>query len=249
MNRIVSSLVLSSLLVSSLGHAGGMGDTGAGCAPSFFASLEGGYVASSITGLSLSGLGLTLTPKKTQDNYSGRIAAGLIRMMDDDFGVTAELGWGYYGSTTFSGASDLTTRSLSISEKYSLTGFDALIGGTYLQPNYTLSLKIGGMIQNMLENRKTSAFNLSPILPSLSTAIVRYNGKENRTQVLPELKLGAGYNFDANWSIIGSYLFVYGPGSKSTYNITDDSSLLATAEVNHQNAMLNSIMIGVQYTV
>lgn len=236
MKKIVLASLLSSVSLSSSVYAGSMGDTS--CTPSGFISLEGGYTWNKISGLEVLFDTLSFRPVKNQDQLSGRLAGGLINMLDDEFGITGELGWGYYGRTTFNIDTTFGGFPLSFSNRYTLSGFDALIGITYIQTYYTLYAKVGGLIQNMQQNN-TATY----IAPS----VFDFNQKENSAAVLPTVKLGAGYNIDANWSITGSYTFAYGATTKTTLAYNSLSSSL-TAKINTQNPMMNILMLGVQYT-
>lgn len=238
--------LLSALSFSSIIHAGGMGDSNFCC--SAFMSLEGGYTWNTIDGYSFALLGTNtfITSTETQDQYSARLAAGMINMMDDQFGVTGELGWGYYGKTTLNpnlanNAVLIPGNSLTIS--HTLSGFDALLGIAYMQPSYSLSLKAGALIQNM-QTHTTAVFAPAFALPFVNS----YSIKENKTAVLPEVKLGAAYNFNENWAVTGAYIFALGSDTKTSgaFNI---NTLTGNININNQNPTINSLMLGVQYTV
>jgi len=248
MKKIAFISLMSSLSLSPIVNAGAMGD--AGCSPSAFAAVEGGYTWSKIDGLEFtSGTGTaatstTVESTKKQNQYTVRLAAGVINMIDDSFGLTGELGWGYYGSTTF----DLPALSLvvpiNVTSKYTLTGFDALIGAAFVQPYYSLSFKVGGLIQNMQINNTASYTNLVAPLAGIYT----YNEKHNSTAVLPAIKLGAAYNIDQNWAITGSWLFAFGASPGTTLTYTPAAVTNVALDVNTQNPMTNSFMIGFQYS-
>jgi hypothetical protein len=244
MKKIVLASLMSSLSLSSFVHAGAMGD--AGCAPSGFVSLEGGYTWNSINGVEVTVPGLTFSPTKQLSQLSGRIAGGIIHMIDDSVGITGELGWGYYGRTTFSVDTTFSTVPVSLSSKYTITGFDVLVGVASIQTYYTLYAKVGGIIQNMQQNN-TAIFTTPAIVP-LPGTVYHFNDKHTSAAVLPAIKLGAGYNIDANWSITGSYLFAYGANTKTQFNYSTSPTVLV-AKVNTQNPMMNAFMLGIQYSV
>ena len=101
MNKLTLIPLFSVLSFSSFTYAGGMGESGL-ANTSGFVSLEGGYATSTIANFNFDIVGFgggAIESIKTNENYAGRLAGGLINMMDDQFGVTSEIGWGYYGRT------------------------------------------------------------------------------------------------------------------------------------------------------
>lgn len=237
MKKIALISIVSSLAFNSYIYAGGMGD--ANCSPSAFASVEGGYTWNKIDGFSFVTPTTTFSAVKNQDQYTARLAAGVINMLDDEWGFTGELGWGYYGRTTFTLPVTALFTPVNLTSKYTLTGFDALIGLSFVQTYYTLSLKVGGMIQNMHHENTSITDNV---------LIVDYDltEKSNSAAVLPVVKLGAAYNIDANWSITGSYTLTYGANNGTT--ITYPAVGVPNISVNTQNPMMNTLMLGIQYS-
>ncbi|MBL7481166.1 hypothetical protein [Legionella bononiensis] len=245
MKKLTLLSLLSALSFSSVIHAGGMGDSNFCCAAFF--SLEGGYTWNTIDGydFAIVGTNTVITSQITNDQYTARLAAGMLSMFDDQFGATGELGWGYYGKTTLNpvgfGAAAQAPANLTMS--HTISGFDALLGIAYMQPYYSLSLKAGAMIQNM-QTHTTAVFSPAFAFPLINS----YSEKNNQTAVLPEIKLGAAYNFNENWALTGSYLFALGSNPKTTgaFNL---NTLTGSFNLNNQNPTLNSLLIGVQYTV
>ncbi len=208
--RIIISLI-TALSCTNIAFSGAMGDSNF-CANGFVA-VEGGYTWSEIADYNFTFNGLALTgisSRKKNNGATGRLAAGVLSMMDDEIGVTGELGWGYYGDVTLNPRNEsvILPIPVALSYKYALNGFDALIGVAYIQPYYSASLKIGAMVQNMLI---TSSDDLA-VFDNISTMV----NKTNSTAVLPEIKLGAAYNINTNWAITGAYSFVYGANMKTT---------------------------------
>lgn len=244
MKKIALVSLMSSLSFSSFIYAGAMGD--ASCAPSAFGSVEGGYTWNKIDGFDFTTGVTTYSATKNQDQLSVRLAAGVINMLDDDFGVTGELGWGYYGRSTF----DLPAASLfapiNATSQYTLSGFDVLIGAAYVQTYYSLSLKVGGLIQNM-QQKNTLTFT-DPGGLFADPAVYTFTGKHNHTAVLPAVKLGAAYNIDQNWSITGSWLFAFGATTGTTVTFTPAAITNFAVDVNTQNPMQNTFMLGIQYS-
>lgn len=244
MKKLTLLSLISALSCSPFVYAGGMGDSNMCC--SAFMSLEGGYTWNTLDGydFTISGTNLSLSSIETRDQYTARLAAGMIAMVDDDFGVTGELGWGYYGKTKFAPEATgfLTQVPAALSLSHTISGFDALLGVAFVQPSYSLSFKAGAMIQNM-QNKSTSEF-----FPFGLTSLESMTVKNNTTAVLPEIKLGASYNFNQNWALTGAYLFALGGRNRTTgdFNVNTFSSNL---NVNSQNPTLNSLLLGFQYTV
>lgn len=242
----LSLIYLASLLAfNSLGHAGGMGESGSCCTG--FMSLEGGYVWNTVDGYNLVLIGSSdaFSTTQTHDQYAARLAAGIISMMDDEFGVTGEVGWGYYGKSTqyprVLGSLALVPASIHTSQ--TLSGFDTLFGVSFIQPYYSLSLKLGAMFQNMVTD--TSAV-ISPLIgfPLIDTLTI----KRNNAAVLPELKVGAAWNFNENWSLTGAYMLALG-GSPKTTAVFNPVTLSAQLNMNSENPTINAALIGIQYTV
>jgi hypothetical protein len=245
MKKIALVSLMSALSFSSFLHAGAMGD--ANCAPSVFASVEGGYTWNKIDGVDITTGITTYSATKNEDQLSFRLAAGVINMLDDEFGVTGELGWGYYGRTTFDFPVTTLSQSVNTSSQYTLSGFDVLIGGAYIQTYYSLSLKVGGLIQNM--QQKNSLTFSDPTGVFADPAIYSITGKHNHTTVLPALKLGGAYDIDQNWSITGSWLFAFGATTGTSFTFTPAAITQFAVDDNTQNPMQNTFMIGIQYSV
>ncbi len=238
MNKITLISLISALSCGSLAHAGSMGGE---ITNSGFLAIEGGYAVNSIKNYDFAIIGdnTAITSIKSNQNYVGRIGAGMLFMMDEQFGITSELGWGYYGKTTLKPATGIFD---DITIKYTISGFDALIGIAYIQPSFSLSLKAGALIQNM-QKQTNAIVNDMLLFPD----VFSFNSKSVQTAALPEIKLGASYNIDSNWSITGAYVFAAGstPRLSGTFNV---NTLNATLISNTQNTTLNVGLLGIQYT-
>ncbi|CAM2801766.1 outer membrane beta-barrel protein [Legionella worsleiensis] len=245
MKKLTLLSLMSALSFSSVIHAGGMGEANS-CCSSYF-SLEGGYTWNNIDGYDFVILdnNTLLSSRLTDDEYTGRFAAGVLTMFADQFAATAEVGWGYYGKTTVNPARLNVAAAIpaALTSSHTLSGFDALLGVAYVQPYYSVSFKAGALIQNMQNN--TTAF----YSPDISLPLVdSYNEKAVQTAVLPEIKLGAAYNFNENWSLTGSYLFALGASPKTTgvFNLNNSTGSL---NVDKRNPTINTLLVGVQYTL
>lgn len=244
MKKTLLLSLISTLSCSTLSYAGGMGGDSSFCC-SAFVSLEGGYTWNMIHGYDFTFSGSNASISSLEDNqgYTGRLGGGMTSMIDDEFGVTGELGWGYYGKTDLNPSFNGVVVNIPgvISQSHTITGFDALIGVAYVQPSFNVSLKVGAMMQN-LQNKFEAAF-----APGVFPLFDSYYSKTNRTQVLPEIKLGGAYSFDNNWAITAAYLLVVGskPNFNADFNVNTGSFNYAS---NSQNPGLNTFLLGVQYS-
>lgn len=244
MKKITLLGLFSAMFYGSIAQAGDMGGSDF-CCTAFFAA-EGGYTWNSIDGYNFDlvgvGTSLFINSQKSRQQYTGRLAAGMLNLVDDQIGITGELGWGYYGRTTLSpviGTYHLVPYSLST--QYTVSGFDALLGVAWIQSYFNLSFKAGALFQNM----QTDEIATTPLF---NDSIGTISTKSNSTAVLPAIKLGAAYNFDSNWSITAAYLLAIG-GTPKTTGVLDVDTGRAVLNVNNQNPTMNSFLFGVQYTV
>jgi len=238
MKKLTLISLISALTCSSLVHAGGMGEQSGLCCTAFVA-LEGGYSTASFDNYNFDLVGApgSISSIKKNQNYAGRLGAGGLAMMDEQFGVTAELGWGYYGKVTLD-PNNLDFGELTIQR--TLTGFDALLGVAFVQPSYSLFFKAGALMQNMTTTT-TATDNFAIVADTISI-------KTNQTAALPEIKLGGSYNFDNNWGITAAYMLAYGSSSRThgTFNVNTGET---TLYINNVNPTTNTFLLGIQYTV
>lgn len=240
MKKITIISLFSALSCSSFTYAGGMGDVGVPCFTSFI-SLEGGLSDNTINKYNLvfEGVALPFTQTKSNKGISGRIAVGAGSKIED-LAVTGEMGWGYYGTTkvTITGPSNIGT----FTNNYALTGFDILAGIAWVPSNFILYLKAGAMIQNM-GNTATATITL----PAFSGIFALDN---NRTQALPEVKIGIGYSFADNWAITVAGLAVFGTSVKASgvLDLTAGSTD-TNVKVYDKNPSIGAVLVGLQYSI
>lgn len=245
MKRLSLISIASTLAFTTLLHAGSMGEPDACCTG--FMSLEGGYVWSTTGDYNLAVLGVTdaYSSTQTHDQYAARLAAGILSMMDDQFGITGEVGWGYYGKSTqyprFYGPAITAPATLRTSQQ--LSGFDTLFGVSFIQQYYSLYFKAGAMFQNMVTDTQAviAPFVGFPLIDTLTI-------KRNNAAVLPEIKVGAAWNFNENWALTGAYMLAIG-GSPKTTAVFNPTTLTANLNINTENPTINAALIGIQYTV
>lgn len=243
MKKLLFISILSTCSFSTVAFAGGMGEPTDCC--SAFLAVEGGYAWNNITGYDFSIIGANgrFISTESNDPYAARISAGVINMLNSEIAITGEFGWGYYGKTTQnpepSGLVTQLPATLSISQ--TLDGFDTLVGIAYVQDFYSLSLKAGALIQNI---RTDSSANFNPFGFAVFNTL---NVKTIKTAALPEIKVGAAYNFNPNWAITAAYMLAVG-GSPQTTGTFDITTGAASLTINTENPTLNVFMAGIQYT-
>lgn len=236
--------VFSLLSALSFGSAG---DAGAVCNPcsSVFLSLEGSYTKNSIDSFEFDVLGTpnSLFTVKQNQLGGGRIAAGVMRFLCDELGASAEIGWGSYGRTrlTAEGTGIFAAVPATFSAATTITGFDALVGASFLQPCYSLFLKAGALVEM---NHSTFDATFDPLTPIIFTSNT-FHFQGTRTGVLPEVKIGGSYIFNDNWSLTVAYMHAFGStvGARATFDPVTGS---ANFDARFPNPSLSSVMVGVQ---
>ncbi|MFI4918531.1 MAG: hypothetical protein ACHP65_03145 [Legionellales bacterium] len=230
--------LISTLLCSANTYADDMGSI------TPFVAIEGGYSRNAIDSFNFIAPIGTIGSTKTDRWYSGRLSGGMMNKINEDFGISGEIGWGYYGgasmSPTFTGAFAGSPTYLSI--KDTITGFDALMGFVFTQPCYSLFIKAGALVENF-----TTRTNFD--FPTLDASVNSANLESNSTQVLPEIKLGGSYNFNDNWAITAAYLHVVGFSPKITGYFNASGSALNSLQSNTKASTLDTVLFGIQYTI
>lgn len=221
----------------------------------FFIALEGGYSHSKTDGVQLNVINLfdvenflSVTSNSENSRFGARIALGAVKQLCELWGLSAEMGWGYYGRTRFPlSSSGFLTEFLdfnAIHVKSSLNGFDLLAGIVFTQTCYELYFKAGALIQNA-----HTEFNVDRtqfFAPVQAGLLGNVNIKANHTEALPEIKLGGAYYFYDNWAITASWTHVFGTRTKMPINI-DPSSTELIIPINTRNTTLDIAMLGLQY--
>ena len=252
MKKIFKLTTIALMSCSAYVYAGEMGVVGDAVSPltSFFV-FEGGYTWNKIQGFDFTTLapdGRIRSSEKKQ-GATGRIGAGMMHSFNDNFAVSTEIGYGYYGRTTLNpvltGFVANVNLPASLVIKQNISGFDALAGVAYLDPEYCYSvfLKAGALVQNVNTNTTAHFFPLG--IAALNGSL---NQKMNHTGVLPEVKIGGGYYFDNNWALIASYVHAFGASPKTTGTI-NFANLNSSITINRENPSLNTVLVGVQVVV
>lgn len=242
MNKLTLVSLASVLSCSALVHAGGMGcNTGQMNGGAFF-GLEGGYAQNNIDGynFTLFPSGVIVSSVEDKQNYVFRLSAGMMNQMDDQFAVSGELGWGYYGKTSFTPSFNIPftlAAPNAFTSSHTITGFDALVGMLYTQPSFNLYLKAGAMLQNV-RNKTTANFYGFNLVDTQTTS-------SNSSAALPEIKVGGAYNFNENWALTVSYMYVFGGNPEVTGNFNTTTGV-SNLVVDTENPGLSAAMIGLQ---
>ncbi|MCR9191553.1 MAG: hypothetical protein NXI01_02715 [Gammaproteobacteria bacterium] len=182
----------------------------------------------------------TINNQTSDQGWGGRLSAGMLKFYTPNIGLTGEIGGGYYGSTT------ITKPEISSKVTFSVDGYDALVGALYRLQYLDIFAKIGFMIEN--SRSSINRQNLSQL----------YNGdlingssytRSNRTQVLPEIRVGGIYNLRNNLGITLTYLHAFGSTMSGIENISANvaSGVDVTKSIKEQNPTLNSILFGLRY--
>lgn len=172
--------------------------------------------------------------------WGGRFGAGLTRQYRGQFSLTSELGYGYYGRVRTSFINSVNNNY------YAIDGLDALVGFVYRLKDLDMFFKAGAVIEN---RRVKGSLDLYEAYQS-DTISGSQNYNSNFTQVLPALKTGGMYNFNANYAITLAYMHIFGSNTSTVTNVSAQSSPLEIVSYNNihsQNPTIDSIFFGIQY--
>ena len=246
---------ISALSCSTFIHAGTMGAAEAPAPISSFLSVEGGYTWNQIGNnrFTITGFPGDLHSKESNNGGTGRIGAGLMRRINDNIGLSGEIGYGYYGKTTSGAASVLSELLATVIDtradiSSTITGFDALAGIAYINSeyNYNLYFKAGAMIQNV-NIKNTLHGDVGAVQEGFPA--VRVNFSSTQTSALPELKVGGGYSLNSNWSLTASYLRVFGSSPSVNGNVNMSGHHVFDISFNSKNPTINTALLGIQYSI
>ena len=237
MNKLILATTLVSALASlNIGHAGSVGPIASESISSWrpFATLEGSYTWNQFDGVAIN----HLSTSDTNQHWGGRFAAGIVHPISVTLRLSGELGGGYYGSTSPTIPAD------NLNARFSVDGYDFLVGAAYKINRFDLFGKVGLMVQNQ---RVKLSKNLEKTNPGgfISGTITR---SYNQTQALPEVKVGGIYNLNDSWGISLAYMHVFGTNihSNMTHSATV-SGIITNGQSDTQNPTLNSVMLGLCY--
>lgn len=239
MRKIITTAI-AALAYGTLAHAGSMGPVATAerhAVP--YLSGEGSYTWNDINNVTINGYSGT----QSTNGWGGRLAAGIVRPYTDKLSLTAEVGGGYYGSTSTNiYAAGVTGRS-------SIDGYDVLVGALYdvsYEGVNRLGLfgDVGFMVQNM-RTKLTQNYALSTPGGLFSGTTTAYG---SQTQVLPELKVGGLYNVCENLDLSLAYMYVFGSNTHGSRTMTASASSFAlNGTVNRENPALSTLLFGLRY--
>jgi len=232
-----------------LAHAGTMGPADLPSTGAFIAG-EGGYTWNKNKGTDVNLLGIeSLTSHFNNQGGSGRLSIGLLKYLRDSYGMSAELGWGYYGSSkvtlqqTGPAILPAATDFGGYTTKSSYDGLDLLVGLVYQQPSFGLFAKVGALMENVHFRNQA---DLADLTGGIMTGNI--NSRENRTEALPELKLGLSYRLLSRLSLIGSWSHAFGSSPHLGVSLNPGPSLIAINQ-NQKNPTLDIALLGLQYDI
>lgn len=240
MKKIPMLSLFAAVTCGAPAYAGAMGSADSvPCLSSFFL-LEGG-----VSGNQLKGYDFTITDTdhrlKSQEKntmYAARLGAGMIRAVTEEFAVSSEIGYGTYGRTKHtSNIPDVA----KLNVQHTITGFDALAGVAYTDIDWNIFFKAGALVAT--RTTKTNS-DLTAFLPFEAV----FKETVHHTTVLPEIKIGGGYNFDSNWGMTLAYMHAFGSNTKTTGNINGATNTW-TYTNDQQNPSIDAVLLGIQVTV
>ena len=226
-------LGLSSLIL----HAGNMGPVSTNMNSVPYLAGEGSYSWNTLNGFTINGHSPTLS----KDGWGGRLSVGIDRPYNEKFSLNAEIGGGFYGTTS------MNNLASGVSSTLRITGYDVLAGGTYHMQYIDLFGNFGFMAQTLLSTMQRNNGQRFPGGVFAGTT----KGHSTQTQVLPELKAGAAYNFNQNLSVTLSYMYAFGSDVSGTIisTATDvpPTSINSGGSINLRNPSLSTILLGLRY--
>jgi hypothetical protein len=174
---------------------------------------------------------------------------GVKKGISDTLAALGEIGYGYYGKTTFNFHQDGPILSSPEAPDFSqatikamLDGLDVLAGFSYQLQALELSVKAGALIENARYNPR---LNLSRLASGSLYGSASLDS--NVTQVLPEIKVGAAYQIGKNLSLTAAWMHIF--GESPSINITINPNFPpGTIAINTQNPTLEAVILGARYT-
>ena len=230
---MTSLLGLSSLVL----HAGSMGAVSTNMTSVPYLAAEGSYSWNGLHGFTIN----RIPPSISKNGWGGRLSVGIDRPYTDKFSFNAEVGGGWYGNTTSNNT------SAGVNTKLDITGYDILAGGTYHTQYIDVFGDFGFMAQTLLSTMERDNGSRFPGGVFAGTS----KGHASQTQILPELKIGAGYNFGNNLSLTLAYMYAFGAKTSGNMNSSAQdippTQISSTNVVNLRNPSLSTILLGLRY--
>jgi hypothetical protein len=238
-----SIIALSVLAAMSTAHAGSMGPV-TSVQPNYtpFVSAEGSYTWSSF-------MPSSAVSVKSTDPWGGRLAVGVNRPWNDNWGLSFETGYGYYGNASnvasMTGGNTLGSGTINVTNKIDVLGADILAGLSFTHNQFDLFAKAGMMVQTLWE-KGTAQTNMSMLSVINVASNVVY--RDAQTAVLPEIKVGGNYNFNEAMGLSLAYMHVFGSSQNgAAMSVPAGEISPISMKVNMQPVILNAIMLGIHY--
>ena len=237
MQKIVITGLMT--LASFVLHAGDTGPVSINTHSVPYLAGEGSFTWNSIKGFNVN----NVPPTLRKNGWGGRLSVGIDRPYTEKISLNLEAGGGYYGSTT------LNNIPAGVDSTIKITGYDLLAGATYHAQYIDIFGDFGFMAQSLLS---TMTRNNAARMGSLFTGTE--TGESTQTEILPELKIGAGYTLRDKFSVDLSYMYVFGSSVSGTLNSTstggagaDAPSINSGGVTNRRNTSLSTILFGIRY--
>lgn len=187
---------------------------------------------------------------RDRSRWGGRLAVGYAKQLCCPFYVSGEIGWGYYGRTrhplhvTGPLADDIeeVVDLGGLHIKTSQNGFDVLAGLIWNQDCWELFFKAGALIQN---NHRNISVDFGELLID-SDLTGGLSVETNRTEVLPEIKLGGSWYFCDNWAITASWMHAFGTRPRIDL-VLDIENPFGESSIHLRNPSLDVFTLGIQY--
>lgn len=219
-------------------YAGNMGVVSPTALPNSipFIAAEGSYTWEQTNSITFN----NNTGNRTTQPWGGRLSAGIVHPFSDSLGFSAEIGGGYYGSL------DVNFKASEIKTYRTIDAYDILVGAIYSYHQFDLLGKIGFMAQNY--NVKVTQDYSKTIPGGLFSGVSTRS--QSYTKVLPELKVGGIYNFNANWGASLAYMHAFGADLQGHVAFSASSgSFTINGQATMENPTLNSVMFGIIYNI
>lgn len=223
------------LTLSSAVNAGTMGPVATGPEHALFVSGEGAYTWSSLDNVFINGNLLNTS----YNGWGGRVAAGAVHHTVTPLSYTAEIGWGYYGDK------DYSTPAVGVSKsKDTLYGVDLLVGADYRINQFDVFAKAGAMIESEQQHQILDTGSITPGGVVTGSSDI----KNTHTNILPELKVGAGYNFNEELALTLAYMYAF--GNNTTVLYTSSATVAGfnqTVAATTAPVSLSTLFLGLRY--
>lgn len=236
--KVTASIISTAALFSlSIAYAGDMGSKPAPLSVPYV----GGEVSASWIQKNAPRVN-SVTGNISEQNWGGRLSAGMLRFHTEQLALMGEIGGGYYGSRS------VTIPQLSASSKLEVDGYDVLVGALYKLKHVDVFGQVGFMIENARMSFSRQDLNkLAPgdFIHGSSSA------RLNTTQVLPEVRAGGIYNVRDDLGITLTYMHAFGstPGFSGSVTASQADGINSVSSAKQQNPSLNSVLLGLHYYI